>query len=100
VNVALAFVGVLAAFACALADSAGLRGAIDAGQALPRADEEARHRALLFGRVVGHLCAGVGAARALGGAIDRPWALGSPWRRVRSSRSRSARRPRESSATR
>ena len=74
-NVALAFVGVLAAFACALADSAGLRGAIDAGQALPRADEEARHRALLFGRVVGHLCAGVGAARALGGAIDRPWAL-------------------------
>jgi CBS domain containing-hemolysin-like protein len=72
-NAAVALLCVVAAFACALADSAGLRAAIEGGQALPHPDDEARHRALLFGRVVAHLGAGAAAARGLAGVLPAAW---------------------------
>jgi CBS domain containing-hemolysin-like protein len=74
-NAAAAVLFALAAFACALADSAGLRAVIEGGQALPRPEHEARHRALLFARVVAHLGAGAATARALAGVLDAPWQL-------------------------
>jgi CBS domain containing-hemolysin-like protein len=69
VNAAVAFLCVAAAFACALADSALLRASIDEGDALPRPEHEAMHRALLFGRVVAHLGAGAAAWRALADGV-------------------------------
>ncbi len=74
-NAAAALLCMLAAFACALADSAGLRTAIEAGQALPRPEHEARSRALLFGRVVAHLGAGAATVRGLAGVLDGGWPL-------------------------
>ena len=74
-NAAVAFLCVAAAFACALADSALLRAAIDEGDALPRPEHESLHRALLFGRVVAHLGAGAATWRALAGVVPAGWAL-------------------------
>lgn len=72
-SAAVAFLCAALAFACALADSAGLRAIIEAGHALPRPEDEARHRALVFGRVVAHLAAGAATARALAGVFAEPW---------------------------
>ncbi len=72
-NAVVALVCAAAAFACALADSAGLRRALDGGRPLPRPEDDARHRAFLFARVVAHLAMGAAVARALAGPLDVPW---------------------------
>ena len=73
-NAAVALLCVAAAFACALADSALLRASIDAGDALPPPEQEGRHRALLFGRVVALAGAGGATARGLAQVEPAEWA--------------------------